>query len=35
MEQISGVREVLLRAILLGPGLPEAHYHLSRYYRNL
>jgi tetratricopeptide (TPR) repeat protein len=35
MEQISGVREVLLRAILLGPNLPEAHYHLSRYYRNL
>jgi tetratricopeptide (TPR) repeat protein len=34
-EQISGVRDVLLRAVLLGPGLPEAHYHLSRYYRNL
>jgi tetratricopeptide (TPR) repeat protein len=33
-EQISDVRDVLLRAILLGPGLPEAHYHLSRYYRN-
>jgi tetratricopeptide (TPR) repeat protein len=35
MEQIGGVREVLLRAILLGPDLPEAHYHLSRYYGNL
>jgi tetratricopeptide (TPR) repeat protein len=34
-EQISGVRDVLLRAVSLGPGLPEAHYHLSRYYRNL
>jgi tetratricopeptide (TPR) repeat protein len=34
-EQISNVRDVLLRAVLLGPGLPEAHYHLSRYYRNL
>jgi tetratricopeptide (TPR) repeat protein len=34
-EQITGVRDVLLRAVLLGPGLPEAHYHLSRYYRNL
>jgi tetratricopeptide (TPR) repeat protein len=34
-EQISDVRNVLLRAILLGPDLPEAHYHLSRYYRNL
>jgi tetratricopeptide (TPR) repeat protein len=34
-ELISGVRDVLLRAVLQGPGLPEAHYHLSRYYRNL
>jgi tetratricopeptide (TPR) repeat protein len=34
-ELISGVRDVLLRAILLGPDLPEGHYHLSRYYRNL
>jgi tetratricopeptide (TPR) repeat protein len=34
-EQISDVRDVLLRAVLLGPNLPEAHYHLSRYYRNL
>jgi tetratricopeptide (TPR) repeat protein len=35
VEQISGVRDLLLRAVLLGPSLPEAHYHLSRYYRNL
>jgi hypothetical protein len=35
VEQISGVRDVLLRAVLQGPELPEAHYHLSRYYRNL
>jgi hypothetical protein len=35
VEQITGVRDVLLRAVLLGPRLPEAHYHLSRYYRNL
>ncbi|MDR1970984.1 MAG: tetratricopeptide repeat protein [Treponema sp.] len=35
VEQIAGVRDVLLRAIMQGPGLPEAHYHLSRYYRNL
>ncbi|MDR2178401.1 MAG: tetratricopeptide repeat protein [Treponema sp.] len=34
-EQISGVRDVLLRAVLQGPALPEAHYHLSRYYRYL
>ncbi|MDR0999052.1 MAG: tetratricopeptide repeat protein [Treponema sp.] len=35
VEQIQGVRDVLLRAVQTGPGLPEAHYHLSRYYRNL
>jgi tetratricopeptide (TPR) repeat protein len=35
VEQISDVRDVLLRAVLQGPGLPEAHYHLSRYYRNI
>ncbi|MDR1635786.1 MAG: tetratricopeptide repeat protein [Treponema sp.] len=35
VEQIQGVRDVLLRAVQAGPGLPEAHYHLSRYYRNL
>jgi tetratricopeptide (TPR) repeat protein len=35
VEQIQGVRDVLLRAVQSGPGLPEAHYHLSRYYRNL
>jgi tetratricopeptide (TPR) repeat protein len=35
VEQIQGVRDVLLRAVQTGPDLPEAHYHLSRYYRNL
>ncbi|MDR0731574.1 MAG: tetratricopeptide repeat protein, partial [Treponema sp.] len=35
VEQISGVRDVLLKAVLQGPALPEAHYHLSRYYRYL
>jgi tetratricopeptide (TPR) repeat protein len=35
VEQIQGVRDVLLRAVQAGPALPEAHYHLSRYYRNL
>jgi tetratricopeptide (TPR) repeat protein len=35
VEQIEGVRDVLLKAVLQGPNLPEAHYHLSRYYRNL
>jgi tetratricopeptide (TPR) repeat protein len=35
VEQIQGVRDVLLRAVQAGPNLPEAHYHLSRYYRNL
>ncbi|MDR0668948.1 MAG: tetratricopeptide repeat protein [Treponema sp.] len=35
VEQISGVRDLLLRAVLQGPALPEAHYHLSRYYRSL
>jgi tetratricopeptide (TPR) repeat protein len=35
VDQIQGVRDVLLRAVQTGPALPEAHYHLSRYYRNL
>jgi tetratricopeptide (TPR) repeat protein len=35
VEEIQGVREVLLRAVAADPGLPEAHYHLSRYYNNL
>jgi tetratricopeptide (TPR) repeat protein len=35
VEQIQEVRDVLLRAVQAGPELPEAHYHLSRYYRNL
>ncbi|GHT66192.1 hypothetical protein FACS1894110_09440 [Spirochaetia bacterium] len=35
IEQIQGVRDVLLRAVKTAPALPEGHYHLSRYYRNL
>ncbi|GHV54253.1 hypothetical protein AGMMS49579_14480 [Spirochaetia bacterium] len=35
VEQIQGVRDVLLRAVKTDPSLPESHYHLSRYYRNL
>jgi tetratricopeptide (TPR) repeat protein len=35
VEQIQGVRDVLLRAVGAEPALPEGHYHLSRYYRNL
>ncbi|MDR2158541.1 MAG: tetratricopeptide repeat protein [Treponema sp.] len=32
---IEGIREVLLKAVKTDPGLPESHYHLSRYYRSL
>ncbi|GHV92792.1 hypothetical protein AGMMS50268_32950 [Spirochaetia bacterium] len=35
VEQIEGVREVLLKTVQSDPALPEGHYHLSRYYRNL
>jgi tetratricopeptide (TPR) repeat protein len=35
VEEIQGVRDVLLRAVKTDPAVPEAHYHLSRYYRNL
>ncbi|GHU91223.1 hypothetical protein FACS189476_11800 [Spirochaetia bacterium] len=35
VEQIQGVRDVLLRAVKTDPALPEGHYHLSRYYRSL
>ncbi|MDR1104801.1 MAG: tetratricopeptide repeat protein, partial [Treponema sp.] len=34
-DQIDGIREILLRAAESDPGLPESHYHLSRYYGNL
>ncbi|MCL2382505.1 MAG: tetratricopeptide repeat protein [Treponema sp.] len=32
LEHIGGIREVLLRAIRQDPMLPEAYYHLARYY---
>lgn len=35
IERIEGVRPLLLRAIEADPSLPEAHYHLSRYYNKL
>jgi tetratricopeptide (TPR) repeat protein len=35
VERIEGIRDVLLRAVQTDPSLPEPHYHLSRYYRNL
>jgi tetratricopeptide (TPR) repeat protein len=35
VEQIEGIRDVLLRAVQVDPGLPEPHYQLSRYYHNL
>jgi tetratricopeptide (TPR) repeat protein len=35
VEQIEGIRDILLRAVQMEPSLPESHYHLSRYYHNL
>ncbi|MDR0876474.1 MAG: tetratricopeptide repeat protein [Treponema sp.] len=35
VEQIQGVRDLLLRAVKANPALPEPHYHLSRYYNSL
>ena len=32
-DRIEGIRDILLRAIKEGPSLPEAYYHLARYYR--
>jgi tetratricopeptide (TPR) repeat protein len=32
---IDDVREILLRAVQQNPALPEPHYHLARYYKNL
>jgi len=32
LEYISGIREILLRAIKQDPMLPESYYHLARYY---
>ncbi|MDR0456363.1 MAG: tetratricopeptide repeat protein, partial [Treponema sp.] len=35
IEYIDGVRDLLLKAVYADPSLPEPHYHLARYYRNL
>jgi tetratricopeptide (TPR) repeat protein len=32
ISSITGVRDLLLKAVEEGPGIPEAHYNLSRYY---
>jgi len=32
LEQIGGIREILIRAIKQDPMLPESYYHLARYY---
>jgi tetratricopeptide (TPR) repeat protein len=35
VEQIEGIRELLLRAVAADSVLPESHYHLARYYHHL
>jgi hypothetical protein len=35
VEQIEGIRDLLLRAVKAEPALPEPHYHLARYYHSL
>jgi tetratricopeptide (TPR) repeat protein len=35
IEEIEGVRDILLRAAEADPSLPEPHYHLARYYAML
>ncbi|MDR1100394.1 MAG: tetratricopeptide repeat protein [Treponema sp.] len=35
VEQIEGIRDLLLRAVGADPSLPEPHYHLARYYHSL
>jgi tetratricopeptide (TPR) repeat protein len=35
VEQIEGIRDLLLRALAADPALPESHYHLARYYHYL
>ncbi|MDR2433095.1 MAG: tetratricopeptide repeat protein [Treponema sp.] len=35
VEQIDGIRDLLLEAVRTDPYLPEAHYHLARYYHSL
>jgi len=32
LDQISGIREILLRSVKQDPMLPESYYHLARYY---
>jgi tetratricopeptide (TPR) repeat protein len=32
VDQIDGIRDILLRAIKEGPAIPESYYHLARYY---
>ena len=34
ISRIQGLRNLLLRAVRVGPALPEAHYHLARYYHD-
>jgi len=35
VESIESVRDMLLKAVLQDPYLPESHYHLARYHHNL
>jgi len=35
VESIESVRDMLLRAVIMDPNLPEPHYHLARYHNNL
>jgi len=35
IESIESVRNMLLKAVMQDPYLPESHYHLARYYHNL
>ena len=35
IQSIQGVRDLLIKAVEADPSIPEAHYHLSRYYHNL
>ncbi|MDR2029546.1 MAG: tetratricopeptide repeat protein [Treponema sp.] len=32
LDRIDGIRDILLKAVAGDPSLPEAHYHLARYY---
>jgi tetratricopeptide (TPR) repeat protein len=35
IDDIDGIRDVLLQSVTLDPKLPESHYHLARYYNYL